>query len=243
MNYTIIEKASLALVFASHKLRHYMLAHSIKLVAKIDPLKYLLSKATLTGRLAKWVMVLTEFDIEYVERKAIKGQVIADQIVDAPLEDSQPLHIEFLDESIMHLTQRSWKMFFDGSFTQHGSSARIIFITPQKYSIPKDYKILFPCTNSIAKYEALVNGIKLAIEWKILELHIYGDSQLITNQINDIYQTRDEKLVPYKRMVDDLNKYFTFVSFQQIPRSANRAADAMATLVSIPQLQESNFFF
>lgn len=50
-----------------------MLAHSVKLVAKIDLLKYLLNKATLTGRLAKWVMILTEFDIEYVERKAIKG--------------------------------------------------------------------------------------------------------------------------------------------------------------------------
>lgn len=52
-NYTIIEKGCLALVFASHKLRYYMLAHSIKLVAKIDPLKYLLNKATLIGRLAK----------------------------------------------------------------------------------------------------------------------------------------------------------------------------------------------
>lgn len=93
MNYTIIEKSCLALVFASHKLRHYMLAHSIKLVAKIDPLKYLLRKETLIRRLAKWVMILIEFDIEYVEHKAIKGQVIADQLVDAPLEDNQPLNI------------------------------------------------------------------------------------------------------------------------------------------------------
>lgn len=47
----------------------------------------------------------------------------------------------------------------------------------------------------------------------------------------------------YKRMVDDLKKYFTFVSFQGIPRLANRAAHAMATLASIPDLQESNFCF
>ena len=133
-------------------------------------------------------------------------------------------------------------MFFDGSFTQNGSSAGILFIT-QKYSILKAYKILFPCTNNIAEYEALVNGIKLAIEWKIMELHIYGDSQLIINQINDLYKTKDEKLMPYKRMVDDLKKYFTSVSFQQILRTTNRAADAMATLASIPQLQESNFRF
>ena len=62
-----------------------MLTHTINLVSKIDPLKYLLSKASLTGRLAKWVMILSEFDIHYVDRKAIKGQVIADQLADAPL--------------------------------------------------------------------------------------------------------------------------------------------------------------
>ena len=49
LNYTCIEKACLAIVFASQKLRHYMLAHTTELVAKIDPLKYLLSKAALTG--------------------------------------------------------------------------------------------------------------------------------------------------------------------------------------------------
>lgn len=59
-----------------------MLTHTIKLVAKIDPLKYLLSKAALTGRLAKWVMLLSEFDIQYVERRAIKGKIIADQLAE-----------------------------------------------------------------------------------------------------------------------------------------------------------------
>ena len=63
MNYSIIEKACLAVVFASQKLRHYMLGQTTWLVAKIDPLKYLLSKAALTGRLAKWVMILRKFDI------------------------------------------------------------------------------------------------------------------------------------------------------------------------------------
>jgi hypothetical protein len=55
-----------------------MLAHTTRLVAKIDPLKYLLSKAALTERLAKWVMILSEFYIHYIECKAIKGQAIAD---------------------------------------------------------------------------------------------------------------------------------------------------------------------
>ena len=80
-----------------------MLAHTTRLIAKIDPLKYLLNKATLTGCLEKWVMILSEFDIEYVEHKAIKGKVITDQLVEAPIMDHQPLHINFLDESILML--------------------------------------------------------------------------------------------------------------------------------------------
>src|SRR5271156_5870137 len=214
LNYSIIEKACLAVVFASQKLRHYMLSHIVKLIVKIDPLKYLLSRTTLTGRLAKWVLILSEFDIEYVERRAIKGQVLADQLDDSPLQDNTPLLVEFPDETIMHLTEHSWKMYFDGSFTQQGSGAGVLFITPQGYKIPKAYKLMFPCTNNISEYEALVNGLKLAIEWKIIELHIYGDSQLIINQINGEYQTKDEKLVPYKQLVEDLSKYFVFLTFQ-----------------------------
>ena len=104
-------------------------------------------------------------------------------------------------------------MFFDGSHTQNGAGARILFVTLHGYTIPKSYKLLFPYTNNVAKYEALVNGIKLALEWRISKLHIFGDSQLIINQVNNDYQTKDDKLVPYKKLVDSLRNYFTFVTF------------------------------
>jgi len=175
-----------------------MMSHSVKLIAKIDPLKYLLNKATLIGRLSKWIMLLSEFDIEYVDRKAIKGQVLADQLADAPLTDDSPLSFEFPDESIFHVNTATWKMYFDGSYTQHGSRAGILLITPSGDTIPKSYKLMFPCTNNVVEYEALVIGIKLAIGWNIKELQVYGDSQLVINQVNDDYQTKDEKLIPYK---------------------------------------------
>ena len=76
----------------------------------------------------------------------------------------------------MYMTERTWKMFFDGSFMQSGSGAGVLFVSPHGYTIPKSYKLLFPCTNNIAEYEALTNGLKMAIEWRITELHIYGDS-------------------------------------------------------------------
>jgi hypothetical protein len=83
-----------------------MLAHTIKLVTKIDPLKYLLSKATLTGRLAKWVMILSEFDIHYIDRRAIKRQVIADQLANAPLQTDNSMEIEFPDADIFTITTK-----------------------------------------------------------------------------------------------------------------------------------------
>ena len=69
-------------------------------------------------------------------------------------------------------------------------------------------------------------------------MHIYRDSQLVINQINNDYKTKDENLIPYKKLIDSLRKYFTFLTFQQIPRAENKVADAMATLASILQLQE-----
>lgn len=76
-----------------------MLTHKIQLITKIDP-KYLLSKEALAGRLANWVMLLSEFDIEYVDQKEINGQVILDQLVEAPLIGDHPLISNFLDEEI-----------------------------------------------------------------------------------------------------------------------------------------------
>ena len=64
------------------------------------------------------------------------------------------------------------------------------------------------------------------------QLNVFGDSQLVINQVNNIYQTRDEKLLPYKHMVGDMKNYFSHITFQKIPRTDNKAADAMATLAS-----------
>ena len=66
---TPMEKAYLAVVFSTQKLCHYMLGHTVNLISKIDPLKYMLSKITLTGHIAKWVMLLSEFDMQYRQER------------------------------------------------------------------------------------------------------------------------------------------------------------------------------
>ena len=95
-------------------------------------------------------------------------------------------------------------MFFDGSHTQNGAGVGILFIMPHGYMFPKSYKHLFLWTNNIVEYEALTKGVKLDLEWRIIDMHIYGDSQLVINQVNNDYQTKDDKLVPYKKLIDVL---------------------------------------
>ena len=124
---------------------------------------YLLSKVSLTSRLAKWMMILSKFDIKYVEHKVIKGQAIIDQLVDFPIQDDVPIQVDFPDEHLMYMTTRTWKMFFDGSFMKNGSKAGVLFVSPHGYTIPNSYKLVFPCTNNIVEYEAFTNGIKMEL--------------------------------------------------------------------------------
>ena len=58
-------------------------------------------KPALTGQITQWQVLLSEFDIVYVTQKAIKGSALADYLAQQPINDYQPMHLEFLDEDIM----------------------------------------------------------------------------------------------------------------------------------------------
>ncbi|RDY07273.1 Retrovirus-related Pol polyprotein, partial [Mucuna pruriens] len=82
--YSALERTCCALVWAAKRLRPYMIAHTTWLVAKNDPVKYIFEKPALTGRIARWQMALSEYDILYVSRKAIKGSALAEQLAYHP---------------------------------------------------------------------------------------------------------------------------------------------------------------
>jgi hypothetical protein len=70
--YSTVEKFCLALYFSALKLRHYMLAYVIFIIAETDVVKYMLSKPILSGRMCKWSLALIEFHLVYVPQKAGK---------------------------------------------------------------------------------------------------------------------------------------------------------------------------
>jgi len=107
-NYRPIERMCLALVFAVMKLRHYLLSHSVTLISKADPLRYMLSKPVLLGRFAKWSMVLSEFDIKFVPQKAVKGQALADFLAAHPIPDNMELPDDLPDEEVFATEMFFW---------------------------------------------------------------------------------------------------------------------------------------
>ena len=65
------------MIWATKKLRHYFQSYKIQAVSKIDPLRYLFQVLTLTGKISRWLVLLTEFDIEYITTKVIKSRAVA----------------------------------------------------------------------------------------------------------------------------------------------------------------------
>ena len=75
------------------------------LIAKTDHIKYIYEKPSLLGRIAWWQVLLSEYDIQYMSRKAIKGNTIADFLVDRAIEDYEPVRFDFPNENLMAVMQ------------------------------------------------------------------------------------------------------------------------------------------
>ena len=103
--YSPLEKMCCALAWAAQRLRHYMLYHTIWLIAKLDPIKFIFEKPSLSGRITRWQVLLSEFNILYVSQKAIKGSAIADFLVERANEEYELMSFDFRDEDLMAVLQ------------------------------------------------------------------------------------------------------------------------------------------
>ncbi|KAM1432434.1 hypothetical protein ACFXTO_014969 [Malus domestica] len=239
LNYSPIEKMCLALMFSIQKLRHYMHAYTIHLVAKADPVKYVMSKPVLTGRLAKWALLLNQYEIIYVSAKAIKGQALADFLADHPIPADWKISDDLPDEEVFCIDIfPTWTMFFDGSARADGAGAGVVFMSPQRQVLPYSFQLSELCSNNVAEYQALILGLQMAINMEIAALEIYGDSKLIINQLLTEYEVRKDDLVPYFRLATQLLQRFEAVTLEHVPRKKNQMADALANLASSMTLGE-----
>ncbi|KAL4031315.1 hypothetical protein IC575_009591 [Cucumis melo] len=239
LNYSPIEKMCLALFFAIDKLRHYMQAFTIHLVAKADPVKYILSRPVISGRLAKWAIILQQYDIVYIPQKAVKGQALADFLADHLVPSNWKLCDDLPDEEVLFVeSMEPWIMFFDGAARRSGAGVGIVFISPEKHMLPYSFTLGELCLNNVAEYQAFIIGLQMASEFGIKCIEIFGDSKLIINQLSYQYEVKHQDLKPYFSYARRLMDRFDSIILEYIPRSENKKADALANLATALTVSE-----
>ena len=158
VRYLPLEKAILAVVHATHKLLHYFQSHMVVVLTHLS-LRSLLRSADCTRRTAKWGTILGAFDIKYMPRTSVKGQVFVDlvvEFVETPLEkgiekqnmDGKSVGAISLQEPL------SWKVYVDGAVNHRGSGVGLVLTSPERITIEKSLRLGFSATNNEAEYEA-----------------------------------------------------------------------------------------
>ncbi|KAA0025349.1 uncharacterized protein E5676_scaffold718G00310 [Cucumis melo var. makuwa] len=91
-------------------------AFTVHLVAKMDPIKYVLSKPIISGCLAKWVVLPQQYNIVYIFQNVIKGQAQADFLADHPIPSDWKFCEDLSDDEIFFTeVMEPWTMYFDGA--------------------------------------------------------------------------------------------------------------------------------
>jgi hypothetical protein len=80
--YQFVEKLCFSLYYACTKLRHYLLSSTCVVACQTDVIEHMLHRPILGGRLGKWAYSLIEYDLTYESLKSIKGQILADFIIE-----------------------------------------------------------------------------------------------------------------------------------------------------------------
>jgi ribonuclease HI len=125
-----------------------------------------------------------------------------------------------------------WTMFFDGSLMKTGAGTGLLFISPLGKHLRYVLRLHFPASNNVAEYEALVNGLRIAIELWVRRLDARGDSQLVIDQVMKNSHCRDPKMEAYCDEVRRLEDKFYGLELNHIARRYNEIVDELAKIAS-----------
>jgi len=88
-------------------------------------------------------------------------------------------------------------MYFNGSLMKKGVGVGLVFVSPLGVHTRYMVHLHFPSSNNVSEYEALINGLCIAIELGIQHLDIQGDSHLVINQVMKESSYHDAKMAAY----------------------------------------------
>jgi ribonuclease HI len=186
------------------------------------PLGEIIQNPDAAGRIAKWSVELMGEMLAYAPRKATKSQILADFVAEWTDTQLSPPQIQ----------AECWTHYFDGSVMKTGAGAGLLFISPLGEHMRYAVRLHFPVSNNMVEYEALLCGLKIAIETGIKRLDVRGDSQLVINQVTKNVSCHDDKMEAYCNAVRALEDKFYRIELNHVPRRYNEEADELAKITS-----------
>ena len=149
--YNMIEKLFLCLYFLCMKLKQYIKPIDVYVSSHFDVIKHMLSKPILHSRIGKWALALIEFSLTYMPLRAMKGQIVANFIVDHAI----------VEPSLNMVDTNPSRLYFDGSSHKNGNDIGILLLSPQGIPTKFKYKVDEKCSNKEVEYEALIIDLKI----------------------------------------------------------------------------------
>jgi len=126
-----------------------------------------------------------------------------------------------------------WEMFFDGACSRETAGVGVVLISPKQESTQLSFKLAFQVTNNIAEYEALLLGLNAAKDRGIKNIKVFGDADLIIQQVNKTFQAKHPRLKAYRDEVWRLKDFFDNFCISYIPRAQNQLVDSLAISASL----------
>jgi ribonuclease HI len=232
--YTFVEKLCLCLFYACTKCRCYLLSSHCTVSSQADVIKYMLHNPIMSGRVGKWAYALIEYDLAYEPLKSMRGQVVADFIVEHQINDTHKLDMSYL-------TITPWTLYFDGSVCNEGRGIGIVLVSPNDVSFDFSSRLKTYCTNSQAEYEALLFGLKLLNCMGVKNVKAFGDSQLVVQQVLEEYQCFDGTLNSYLEKCWGIIHSFDEFSIRHISRVENHRANNLTQDASGYRIKRGRF--
>ena len=132
-----------------------------------QPLPKAMGRPDVAGRMVQWAVELSQFDIDYRPRMAIKAQALADFVAEFTMANRDP-------------EADYWTVYTDGSSASSIGKVGVILLSPKKGVLRYGVKLQFPATNNEVEYEAILMGLRVAKAWGMRNLKLNSNSKLMT---------------------------------------------------------------
>jgi ribonuclease HI len=193
------------------------------IVVNEAPLSNILNNPSATGCVSLWGIKLSPLDTAYEKSKAIKSQILPDFMAEwLELQSTGPPDLSSV-----------WTMYFNGSKRIQGAGAGVVLISPQGDKLKYVLRMSFPqASNNEAEYEALLHGMKMAKACGATRLKIFGDSNLVVQQVMNRCDTINNNMMAYKNLYHYLEGPFDGCEVSHVSRNNNEKADNLANIGS-----------